>query len=763
MQVEFQMKTGSKFFIVLFLLTALCGCNGGGSAVNVLLEVGGISGPDSIGEGSTVEFTVQASGDTGITCLWAVDPPTSGSIINAVTPTARFTANTVQSNLNFTITVTVSSDKADPVIRSKNAVINEMDSLVVGMIEGPDILNESGVYDFNITAAGDSGIVYEWDVTPPDIAKFTNPSSAFTSLNTYEIYSETPCTVSCTVNSDNYDPVTRTLGVTILDSMPFVVGEIKGPLYIADNSVAEYTVDVAGDHGIGYEWSVMTPGIGIFENPSAPVGKFIPNMVSEDIIAAIRVTVTSDHHPPTERELQIMISSESDGWVYGWGGSANDAGRAVGTDGYGNIFVTGEFSGEIDLDPSDGVDMANGVGYRDLYLSKFSPDGNFQWGISAGGNDEIYPNDLAVDPQGNVFLTGKFRGRVDFDPGDGEWLLRSFYFYADAAFLCKYSPDGDLVGAVSWGNSNHTVGHRVVTDQYGNAYVHGYFTGLVDFDPHPAGQETHQSIGSNDLFISKFDPDGNHLWAITWGCEYSNYIYDFSTDGTFLYVVARASYAFDLDPSANVFEFNINSFPGGLCYLSKFDLDGNFIWGWGWNHMVLQAVDCDSDGNIFLAGDFGDTVDFDPGVGTDERTAGVNGSDLLIKLNPDGDYEWGRHWGFGHVIGLACAGNNITIAGEFEDSIDFGFPSGGTLISAGEYDLFLTQFDTHGNFLFAKRAGGIENDRMKDISTDLQNNIFLTGFFYGTSNFDFDGGNDELDSLGYSDTFFLKLNPDGSL
>ena len=97
-------------------------------------------------------------------------------------------------------------------------------------------------------------------------------------------------------------------------------------------------------------------------------------------------------------------------------------------DGNGNTYLTGSFSGPADFDPGPGVVELSSLGENDVFVCKYDPDGALIWARSAegGGLGEEIGRDIAVDGEGNVFVAGEFSdGAVDFDPGDGEYLLEN--------------------------------------------------------------------------------------------------------------------------------------------------------------------------------------------------------------------------------------------------------------------------------------------------------------------------------------------------
>ncbi len=195
-------------------------------------------------------------------------------------------------------------------------------------------------------------------------------------------------------------------------------------------------------------------------------------------------------------------------WVRAWGsheymGSYTDV-YGVATDSSGDILVTGDFNTKVDFDPGDEVVERYPVGNADAFLSKFSPEGDFQWVQTWGGSS--IGNSVAVDNQDNILVTGPFWLTVDFDPGPGIQKHTALGYYDP--YLLKFHPSGEFDWVCVWGGIIYEEGKEIALDKDGNAYVAGEYSGSVDFDPGPA-VDIQTSFGLFDASLSKFPPDGN--------------------------------------------------------------------------------------------------------------------------------------------------------------------------------------------------------------------------------------------------------------
>ena len=203
-------------------------------------------------------------------------------------------------------------------------------------------------------------------------------------------------------------------------------------------------------------------------------------------------------------------------WSYSWRayGLYNWYSNYVTVDSSGNVYIAATSTGENPEIYEQHLSSED----DEILLVKLNPDGNVLWSDIWGGDGEDYPDGLALDGDGNIYVAGTFMKPVDLESGLG--LSDSQDANLMVVFLYKYNPDGSLVWTRTWdGDSPKSVDEYadiIAIDNDGNIFITGAFTGPVDFDPGP-GVTEHESLGEYDIFLSKFDPDGNLLWTRTWG------------------------------------------------------------------------------------------------------------------------------------------------------------------------------------------------------------------------------------------------------
>jgi hypothetical protein len=226
----------------------------------------------------------------------------------------------------------------------------------------------------------------------------------------------------------------------------------------------------------------------------------------------------------------------------------------------------------------------------------------------------------------------------------------------------------------------------------------------------------------------------------------------------------------DLDPGPGVFTVTSNG--DADVFIQKVDAFGNFMWGaafGGTSSDWARRVAVDSENNILLTGRTSGTVDLDPGPGTDfQTTPNTVFAVYVIKLDPQGQYLWGRIFGgLGNDAGYGVAidsQDNIITVGSLGNGGDLDPGSGVfTAVGNGQSDIFVQKMDPDGNFMWGAAMGGTAHDIAYAVDVDSSDDILVTGEFRNIVDFDPGPGNVSRISAGAEDIFVLKLNSAGLL
>lgn len=392
---------------------------------------------------------------------------------------------------------------------------------------------------------------------------------------------------------------------------------------------------------------------------------------------------------------------------------------------------------------------------------------NFEWAKNMGGSNTDAGYSITTDATGNSYITGSFQGTADFDPSSSTVNLVSNG--ANDIFIAKYDINGNYLWAHNIGSTGSDFGYSITTDMFENIYVTGSFQGTADFDPSVISTSNLISNGNGDVFFTKFDVNGNFVWAKKIGGaadDYGEGIISNSSGTIVLTGVFQGTADFDPDTSS----YNLTSNGGSDIFLASYDSDGQLKWAknvGGVSSDNASSVTNDATGNIFITGYFNGNADFDPGASS--ATLASHGSQdvFIAKYSNGGSYLWaidlgGNNSDIGNSISSDISGN-VIITGSFNGTVDFN-PGAGTsnLISNGNQDIFIGKYDTNGNYIWALNIGSNGLDKGNAIATDIYENIYLTGSFKFTVDFDFGSTVSNLSAIGNSDSFLAKYDASGN-
>jgi hypothetical protein len=236
---------------------------------------------------------------------------------------------------------------------------------------------------------------------------------------------------------------------------------------------------------------------------------------------------------------------------------------------------------------------------------------------------------IVVDASGFIYTTGYFYSTADFDPGAGTTNLSSA---GDAdIFVSKLDASGNYVWAKSMGGISGDVGYSIDMDALGNVYISGYFQGAADFDP-GNGTANLTSAGFEDIFVSKLDNSGNLIWAKRIGGTSSDLGESIAVDAAGnAYITGYFKETADFDPGIGTAD--LTSAGTEDIFVSKLDASGNFVWVKRMGSSssdVGFSIAIDASSNVYTTGYFGETVDFDPGIGTANLTS-AGSEDIFVS------------------------------------------------------------------------------------------------------------------------------------
>ncbi len=454
------------------------------------------------------------------------------------------------------------------------------------------------------------------------------------------------------------------------------------------------------------------------------------------------------------------------------GGTGADIAKSVFLDSSNNIYITGSFSGTVDFDPSSSTAELTSNGSTDIFILKLDSTGAFSWVKQVGGSSADSGNAVTVDSSGNIYVAGSFIGATDFDPGAGTSSLTGGS--NGDAFILKLDSNGDFSWAKNMGGNSWNAIYSIAVDTNG-IYTTGLFAGTTDFDP-GAGTANLTAPGGqtylDQSFILKLDLSGNYSWAKSIGGSQWDTAYSLALDSSGnVYITGYFESTADFDPGAGTANLTAS---GDDIFVLKLDSSGTYVWAkkmGGSGSDIGMNIAVDTNGNVYTAGYFNGTADFDPGAGTANLTSAGSRDLFISKLDSTGVFSWVKQVGgsdgndqpaIGNSLFIDNTSGAIYLTGSFIGTVDFD-PGAGTanLISGGSTDTFILKLDSSANYVYAKGLSGSGADSSNGLYVDTINEIIYTvGQFSSTVDFDPSLGTSNATSLGSTDIFLSVLAPD---
>ena len=379
-----------------------------------------------------------------------------------------------------------------------------------------------------------------------------------------------------------------------------------------------------------------------------------------------------------------------------------------------------------------------------------------EWAASAGGIEPDYGIGIAVDAAGNSYVTGSFGSYS----GGGTATFGPFTLTSAGSrdiFVAKYDAAGNVLWARSAGGTGNDVPKGIAVDIGGNSYITG------PFETATFGPFTLISGGVRDIFVAKYDTDGNVLWARSAGGTG-----DDSPEGIAVDAAGNSYVTGYYDTMATFGSFTLTSvlFSTDI-FVAKYDTTGSVLWArsaGGTSFEAGRGIAVDSVGNSYLTGSYSGTATFGPFTLT---SAGFQ--DIFVaKYDAGGNVVWARSAGGssstgggretadrGLGIAVDTAGNSY-VTGYYDTTAAFG---SFTLTGAGDVDIFVAKYDPAGSVVWARSAGGTSGDIGRGIAVDTAGNSYVVCDFAGTVTF----SSFTLTSAGDADIFVAKYDAAGSV
>ncbi|MDD2984568.1 MAG: T9SS type A sorting domain-containing protein [Crocinitomicaceae bacterium] len=315
--------------------------------------------------------------------------------------------------------------------------------------------------------------------------------------------------------------------------------------------------------------------------------------------------------------------------------------------------------------------------------------------------------------------------------------------------------------AKSAGETDYQEGSTMATDGNGNVFVAGIFLNA----PITFGTTTLQNQGLYDVFLVKYDPLGNVLWATSYGGAGSDY-----------------PIAMEIDTAGNIFiaghfdgvnttfgNFNLVNQGSSLSkdvFITKLDSSGDVLWlksGGGEEEDAMGDMCLDKSGNVYVTGRFhSNTITFG-GFTLYNQNNNQTTDVFVVKYDSDGTLLWAfSEGGTGYDRGQAISADSngdIVVTGNFASPI-FGIGMNSYTNSSGLEDIFIAKFGSSGNVIWSKKASGVKSEETTGAVIDRNGDIYVTGYSFSNS---ITFGSKVLIGTGNADPFLVKYNAAGTV
>jgi hypothetical protein len=410
------------------------------------------------------------------------------------------------------------------------------------------------------------------------------------------------------------------------------------------------------------------------------------------------------------------------GFVYSSyiGAPFRDEAHSVAIDTAGNAYVTG-VTESLNFPTTNGFDLSYNGG-QDAFVVKISPAPAVLYSSYLGGAGNDVGNGIAVDGNGNVYVTGStdsnaFPVRNPFQTTLGGDI---------DAFITKFSPNQEIIYSSYLGGQDFESAYSVAVDASGNAYVTGD-TESSNFPTRNAFDDSYN--GSGDIFVTKISPSGRLLFSTYLGGNGFDFGGAIAVDRNGFAYVTGATFS-DNFPTRNAFSATNNGLADA--FITKFNQSGNIVYSsylGGTMQDYGRSIAVDRDGNAYIAGhtfsaNFPMVNAFDPtynGMG-DVFVTKINSTPAIVYSSylggtrvDDAAGIAADRYGNAYVTGYT-ASDNFPVAGAFRP------------VRAGFVDAYITKIDSTPQIIYSSYLGGSAVDQGSGITVDNLGNAFIVGF-----------------------------------
>lgn len=396
------------------------------------------------------------------------------------------------------------------------------------------------------------------------------------------------------------------------------------------------------------------------------------------------------------------------------------------------------------------------------------------WAVGAGGLDIDNGQRIALDGDGNSYVTGRFAGTATFGAGEPNETVLTSDGDADL-FLARYDGSGLLVWATRAGGTLFEIGDALALDGAGDVYLTGFFNGISTFGAGEPNETVLTSAGEIEIFLARYDGDsGSLVWATQAGGTGFDRGNDLAIDGTghvYLTGFFSGTATFGAgEPNETV----LTDASGADLFVARYDGSGTLAWATqagGIDFAAARGIAVDGSGTSCVTGLFRNSATFGAGEPNETVLTSAGLNDVFVAAyDASGQLVWATRAGgtdFDEAEAAALDGAGFcVVGGRFWDTATFGAGEANETVlpTLGDEESFIAKYDGSGRLMWATGAGGPSFDAGLDVATGDAGQSYLTGYFHGTATFGAGEPSETvLTSAGSRDVFLAEYDASGLL
>lgn len=438
-------------------------------------------------------------------------------------------------------------------------------------------------------------------------------------------------------------------------------------------------------------------------------------------------------------------------WALKAGGSGADRAYSIKADDAGNVYVTGYYYGTATFGSST---ISSVAGSQDVFIAKYNTSGILQWVKSVGGTDAETGYGITSDHDGNVIVTGQFKGAATFGTTTLSSTINPITTLPSFdIFTVKFDGNGNFLWVEQGLAKYDDRGLDVAVDLLDNIFIVGQFSDTILFDV------IHNNAVMNSGYLMKYDPSGNEQWLIKMSAV-QTILYSVAVDQS-NNILITGDFKGNLGIFTTPIVYNTSAFSNKI-FIAKFSNSGSLIWvenDGSDSEITSKSIALDKNDDAYITGLFKCRFDeYSQTIGTGVFYSSGYRDVFVTKYSSAGARQWIRH--FGSNKDDYCSGITVktidkpVITGSFENRFNIPYSQAFTSFSeniytpgqnycgnndyqiwisqqtSGHKDIFITSpvdASVQQHFDYFKRSGSVCNQNFRFAEIDCQFGISYSG------------------------------------